>query len=588
MSYHAENARWQATSTPWAISYERYQIEPEIHLPPPNTSLLDMLEMSFITFAQQEAYICGKQYLSYQQLDNMSLKVATYLQQSGLRQGDKIGMMLPNMLQYPIIALGILRAGMVLVNVNPLYTPRELAYQLTDAQVKVLFILEHLLPILQESGQEESSMDLTSLTIISCRIGDMFGQIKGTVVNSYVRWIKNANTHTPFRRAHFTFTQTYFSHIVNKADTRHYQRPILGLNDVALLQYTGGTTGIAKGAMLTHGNLIANFLQMDALVQSAYPTNDETTSQVTDVVLTALPLYHIFAFTLCCIFLLYKGYTGLLIPNPRDTKTLIKQLTYHRTSFILGVNTLFSALVNHPQFRRLDFSGLKATIGGGMSISPTVAKRWHTITGMPIIEGYGLSETSPVVSFNPLTIAEFTNKIGIPAPSTDVKILNEQEKTVAIGERGEIVVKGPQVMRGYFNRPYETFQAFTSQGYLRTGDIGIMDERGFIKIVDRKKDMILVSGFNVYPQEIEEVINQHPDVAECAVIGIPSENRGEEPKLFVVRKANKVTEEQLLYYGRLKLTGYKRPRSVQFVQSLPKSNVGKILRKELRKMEGLA
>lgn len=579
--------QWTASQQPWDISYERYQIAADIQLPAANTSLLEMFEHSFSQFAQHDAYICQNQYLSYAQLDHMSLKVASYLQQSGLAQGDKVGIMLPNLLQYPIIALGVLRAGMVLVNINPLYTPRELAYQLADAQVARLFILENFLPTFQQSKvcpPSETSYDFDRVALVICRVGDMFGKLKGTMVNSYLRWVKKSIPSTRLG----TQPHIYFYQLLNKANVTQYHRPAVTLQDVALLQYTGGTTGVAKGAMLTHGNLIANFLQMDAWMRSAYEEDEENlyTTQP-DIVLTALPLYHVFAFTICCMFLIYKGYTGLLIPNPRDTKGLIKQLAKHRVSYLLGVNTLFSSLVQAPQFQRLDFSGLKATIGGGMAISPVIAKQWHSLTGMPIIEGYGLSETAPVVTFNPLTIAEFTNKIGIPAPSTDIKILNEKDQTVAIGERGEIVVKGPQVMLGYYRRPYETYQAFTHKGYLRTGDIGIMDERGFIKIVDRKKDMMLVSGFNVYPHEIEDVMNQHPDVAECAVIGIPSEIRGEEPKLFVVRKANKVTEEQLLYFGRLQLTGYKRPRSVQFVDKLPKSNVGKILRKELRKMEGL-
>lgn len=582
------NNRWLAPQTalftPWAISYERYHIQPKIRLPDRHTSLIEMFEASFVQFAAKDVYICQNQYLSYHKLNQMSLKVASYLQSIGLQQGDKVGIMLPNILQYPIIALGVLRAGMVLVNINPLYTSRELAYQLTDAQIKALFILENFLPVFQDSANHPHSslpLDLSKMTTIVCRAGDTFGKVIGSVINGYYHWIK-----TP-KSSHRPKYYHLFSTILAYAKSSDYQRPNVTMNDIALLQYTGGTTGIAKGAMLTHGNLIANFLQMDALMQSAY-NQDEEYSRNNDIVLTALPLYHIFAFTLCGMFLIYKGYTGLLIPNPRDTKGLVKQLSQHRVSFLVGVNTLFNALLSHPKFRRLDFSGLKASIGGGMAISPMIAKKWHFVTGTPIIEGYGLSETSPVVTFNPLTIARFTNKIGIPAPSTDIKIINEQDKALPVGERGEIVVKGPQVMLGYYNRPYETFQAFTADGYLRTGDIGIMNERGFIKIVDRKKDMILVSGFNVYPHEIEEVINQHPDVAECAAIGIPSEIRGEEPKIFVVRKNNKVTAEQLLYFGKQNLTGYKRPRSVAFVNELPKSNVGKILRKELRKMEGLA
>lgn len=581
---------WLPQNKPWHISYERYQIAPEISMPEGVTSLLDMFDTSFSQFAQHDAYLCDNQHLSYQQLDKMSQQVASHLQHSGRQQGDKIGVMLPNLLHYPVVALGILRAGMILVNINPLSTASELAEQLGDAQVQSLFILESFLPILSQSflATPAPSIAAHELALIVCRLGDIRGKFIGSIINGYYRWKRPIKL--PKKLIQLGFKPCYyFSKILAHPQTNNYQRPNLTLNDIALLQYTGGTTGGIKAAMLTHGNLIANFLQMNALMLSAYEedTPNAFDPYSNDIVLTALPLYHIFSFNLCCMFLIYKGYTGLLIPNPRNTKTLIKRLSQHHVSFIIGVNTLFSGLVAQPAFRRLDFSRLKATIGGGMAISPSIAARWHKVTGTPIAEGYGLSETSPVVAFNPFTIAEFTNKIGIPAPSTDVVLINEQDKAVAIGERGEIVVKGPQVMRGYYNRPYETYQAFTRNGYLRTGDIGIMDERGFIKIVGRKKDMILVSGLNVYPHEIEEVINQHPYVAECAAIGVPSEKRGEEPKIFVVRKNTQLTQAQLLEYGRQQLAGYKRPRSVEFVDSLPKSNVGKILRKELRKMEGL-
>ena len=351
---------------------------------------------------------------------------------------------------------------------------------------------------------------------------------------------------------------------------------------MALLQYTGGTTGVAKGAMLSHGNLVANMLQINALMNSAF----EDDANADDVILTALPLYHVFSFMVCGMYGMYQGYAGLLIPNPRDLDGLIKEMAKYKPSFIPAVNTLFNGLVNKDSFASLDFSNLKAAIGGGTSVLPGVAKQWHKITGLPIVEGYGLSETSPVVAFNPMTIAEFTGKIGIPASSTDIILIDEDENEVAIGTRGEICVKGPQVMIGYQHRPDETAETFTANGYLKTGDIGIMDDKGFIKIVDRKKDMILVSGFNVYPNEIEEVMSEHPAVKEVGAIGIPSDERGEDPKIFVVKKGE-VTEKELLDFGKKHLTGYKRPRHVQFVDELPKSNVGKILRKELRKMEGL-
>ena len=509
--------------------------------------------------------------ISFKQLDLYSRQIASYLQSLGLVKGDKVGVMMPNLLQYPIIALGVIRAGMILVNVNPLYTSRELSHQLHDSGAKALFIVENFAKTYQDAedkGQIEH--------VVVCKIGDMLGTVKGVVVNLVARHIKKMIP--PYRIPN----SVSFKEALGAVSASHYERPELNLSDVALLQYTGGTTGVAKGAMLSHGNLVANMLQVSALMNSAF--EDDIDSR--DVILTALPLYHVFSFMVCGICSMYQGYTGLLIPNPRDLDGLIKEMGKYKPSFIPAVNTLFNGLVHKDSFADLDFSNLKASIGGGMSVLPSVAKEWHKITGLPIVEGYGLSETSPVVAFNPMTIAEFTGKIGIPAPSTDVVLIDEEENVVALGDRGEICVKGPQVMIGYQNRPKETTESFTASGYLKTGDIGIMDEKGFIKIVDRKKDMILVSGFNVYPNEIEEAMSEHPAVVECGAIGVPNDERGEEPKLFVVKKGD-VTEKELLEYGKKQLTGYKRPRHIQFVDELPKSNVGKILRKELRKMEGL-
>lgn len=561
------NSPFIDNSRPWFSTYERYHIKPYIDMPEEHISLIDLFEQQLHQFKQRDAYVCFGEYLSYQQLDEASLKIATYLQQIGLNKGDKVAIMLPNILQYPVIALGILRAGMTIVNVNPFYASRELAYQLDDAQVKVLFIFENF------AKTYEAVVNDDILQVVICRLGDMLNRFKGILVN--------------FTTPHHKYKlvkPTYFLDIIKNTYSNNYQRPSVQLTDVALLQYTGGTTGIAKGAMLTHGNIIANILQIDTLITSAFDDD----SYKADRVLTALPLYHVFAFTLCCMYSLYRGYAGLLIADPNNINNMIDEIKKYPVNFFIGVNNLFNSLIHHPEFRLLDFSQVKASIGGGMSILPTVAKEWHHITGMPIIEGYGLSETSPVVTFNPMTIARFTNKIGIPAPSTDVKILDEHDNEVAIGERGEIAVKGLQVMKGYQNQPEETALAFTADGYFRTGDIGIIDERGFIKIVDRKKDMILVSGFNVYPNEIEEIMNEHPDVVESGVIGIPHEIRGEEPKIFIVRKSHKITEQELLDFARQRLTDYKRPTMIEFVPSLPKSPVGKILRKELRKMAGLA
>ncbi len=560
-----------ASDSPWLSAYERYSIDATIEMPEDSTSLLDVFERNFNRYGQKTAYICMGASISFKQLDLYSRQIASYLQSLGLVKGDKVGVMMPNLLQYPIIALGVIRAGMILVNVNPLYTSRELSHQLRDSGAKALFIVENFAKTYQDAedkGQIEH--------VVVCKIGDMLGTVKGVVVNLVARHIKKMIP--PYRIPN----SVSFKEALGAVSASHYERPELNLSDVALLQYTGGTTGVAKGAMLSHGNLVANMLQVSALMNSAF--EDDIDSR--DVILTALPLYHVFSFMVCGMCSMYQGYTGLLIPNPRDLDGLIKEMGKYKPSFIPAVNTLFNGLVHKDSFADLDFSNLKASIGGGMSVLPSVAKEWHKITGLPIVEGYGLSETSPVVAFNPMTIAEFTGKIGIPAPSTDVVLIDEEENVVALGDRGEICVKGPQVMIGYQNRPKETTESFTASGYLKTGDIGIMDEKGFIKIVDRKKDMILVSGFNVYPNEIEEAMSEHPAVVECGAIGVPNDERGEEPKLFVVKKGD-VTEKELLEYGKKQLTGYKRPRHIQFVDELPKSNVGKILRKELRKMEGL-
>lgn len=560
-----------ASDSPWLSAYERYSIDATIEMPEDSTSLLDVFERNFSRYGQKTAYICMGASISFKQLDLYSRQIASYLQSLGLVKGDKVGVMMPNLLQYPIIALGVIRAGMILVNVNPLYTSRELSHQLHDSGAKALFIVENFAKTYQDAedkGQIEH--------VVVCKIGDMLGTVKGVVVNLVARHIKKMIP--PYRIPN----SVSFKEALGAVSASNYERPELNLSDVALLQYTGGTTGVAKGAMLSHGNLVANMLQVSALMNSAF--EDDIDSR--DVILTALPLYHVFSFMVCGICSMYQGYTGLLIPNPRDLDGLIKEMGKYKPSFIPAVNTLFNGLVHKDSFADLDFSNLKASIGGGMSVLPSVAKEWHKITGLPIVEGYGLSETSPVVAFNPMTIAEFTGKIGIPAPSTDVVLIDEEENVVALGDRGEICVKGPQVMIGYQNRPEETTESFTASGYLKTGDIGIMDEKGFIKIVDRKKDMILVSGFNVYPNEIEEAMSDHPAVVECGAIGVPNDERGEEPKLFVVKKGD-VTEKELLEYGKKQLTGYKRPRHIQFVDELPKSNVGKILRKELRKMEGL-
>ncbi|AWT50261.1 long-chain fatty acid--CoA ligase [Psychrobacter sp. YP14] len=557
---------------PWFESYERYGITSQIERPADDTSLLEVFERNFARFGNRDAYICMGGSITYRELDTKSRQIAAYLQSLGLKVGDKVAAMMPNVLQYPVVALGVLRAGMILVNVNPLYTSHELEHQINDSGAKAIFIVENFAKTFEDVTDKGSVEH-----VVICSMGDMLGLVKGFVVNTVVRHIKKM---VP---SYSLPGSVSYKHALESVSAHEYQRPMLDLSHVALLQYTGGTTGVAKGAMLTHGNLIANMLQINAVMDAAFGDSNGT-----EVILTALPLYHVFSFMVCGMYTMYKGYTGLLIPNPRDLDGLIKEIDKYKPAFIPSVNTLFNGLVHHEKFKDLDFSNLKASIGGGMSVLPSVAKAWHEATGLPIVEGYGLSETSPVVSFNPMNISEFTAKIGVPAPDTDIILIDDNGQVMPIGERGEICVKGPQVMVGYQNRPEETKEAFTENGYFKTGDIGILDEKGFIKIVDRKKDMILVSGFNVYPNEIEEAMAQHPAVLEVGAIGIPNDERGEDPKIFVVKKKGaSVTEKELLDFGRKQLTGYKRPRHVQFVDELPKSNVGKILRKELRKIEGL-
>lgn len=557
---------------PWLESYERYGLASSIEKPADDTSLLEVFERNFARYGNRDAYVCMGASLTYRELDNRSRQIAAYLQSLGLKVGDKVAVMMPNVLQYPVVALGVLRAGMILVNVNPLYTSRELEHQLKDSGAKAIFIIENFAKTFEKV---EDKGDVKHVVV--CSMGDMLGLVKGLVVNTVVRHVKKMVPSYSLQNS------VSFKKALESVSAHQYKRPTLDQSYVALLQYTGGTTGVAKGAMLTHGNLIANMLQIDTVMRAAF---GDTSSG--EVLLAALPLYHVFSFMVCGMYSMHEGCTALLIPNPRDLDGLVKEIDKYKPAYIPSVNTLFNGLVHNEKFKNVDFSNLKASIGGGMSVLPSVAKAWHELTGLPIVEGYGLSETSPVVSFNPMNISEFTAKIGVPAPGTDIILIDDEGNEMPVGERGEICVKGPQVMVGYQNRPEDTKEAFTENGYFKTGDIGILDEKGFIKIVDRKKDMILVSGFNVYPNEIEEAMAQHPAVLEVGAIGVPSDNRGEDPKIFVVKKPGvNVTEQELLDFGKKQLTGYKRPRIVQFVDDLPKSNVGKILRKELRKMEGL-
>jgi len=553
----------------WFAEYQKTGIPETVELPPENSSLLDVFERNFQKFGTRDAFIFMDKTLSFNELELASRKFAAYLQSLGLVKGTRVAVMMPNVLQYPVVALGVFRAGLVLVNVNPLYTARELEHQLNDSGAEVLVIIENFATVYQ------SIIGKTPVKhVIIATVGDMLGTLKGTLVNFVLRSVRkqipawNIPGHVKFNTA------------INKVSPSQYKRPNLTLSDTAVLQYTGGTTGVSKGAELTHRNLVANMLQCDGIFQSKFGNKD---GDKDDRIFCALPLYHIFAFMVCALYGMYKGQANVLIPNPRDLPAVIKELRKYQPTFFPAVNTLFNALVNNEEFQQLDHSKLKMAMGGGMAVLPSTAAAWKKITGTTIIEGYGLSETSPVATANPPASEEFSGTIGIPLPLTELAILDDDGNEVPLGEQGEICIRGPQVMRGYWNRPDETAKSMTANGFFRTGDIGVMNERGYTKIVDRKKDMILVSGFNVYPSEIEEVIAKHPKVLEVAAIGVPDEKSGEVPKLFVVKKDPSLTTEEVLSYAKQNLTGYKRPRYVEFMDELPKSNVGKILRKDLRK-----
>ncbi len=553
----------------WFAEYQKTGIPETVELPPENSSLNDIFERNFQKFGSRDAFIFMDKTMSFSELELASRKFASYLQSLGLAQGSRVAVMMPNVLQYPVVALGVFRAGLVLVNVNPLYTARELEHQLKDSGTEVLVIIENFASVYQ------SIIGKTPVKhVIVASVGDMLGTLKGTLVNFVLRKVRkqipdwNIPGHVKFNTA------------LAKISPNNYKRPSLTLSDTAVLQYTGGTTGVSKGAELTHRNLVANLLQADGIFQSKFGTGD---ADKDDRIFCALPLYHIFAFMVCALYGMYKGQANVLIPNPRDLPAVIKELAKYQPAFFPAVNTLFNALVHNEEFKQLDHSKLKMAMGGGMAVLPSTAAAWKKITGTNIIEGYGLSETSPIATANPPASEEFSGTIGIPLPLTDVAILDDDGNHLAQGEQGEISIRGPQVMKGYWHRPDETAKVMTADGFFRTGDIGVMDERGYFKIVDRKKDMILVSGFNVYPSEIEEVMATCPKILEVAAIGVQDEKSGEVPKLFVVKKDPSLTTEEVLAFAKENLTGYKRPRYVEFMDELPKSNVGKILRKDLRK-----
>ncbi len=528
------------------------------------TSLVELFEHAALQYADNTAFINMGQPMTYRQLDKQSRDFAAWLQQGlGLKQGDRVALMMPNLLQYPVALFGVLRAGMVVVNVNPLYTPRELKHQLNDSGASAIVIVSNFAHTL-EKVVAETPIKHVMLT----RMGDQLAPVKATLVNFVVKYVKKLvpKYHlpgaVPFRSA------------LRQGAQMTYQRPTLTNSDLAFLQYTGGTTGVAKGAMLTHGNMQANLEQTKATYGKLLRAGKEQ-------VVTALPLYHIFALTVNGLLFLDLGGTNLLITNPRDIPGFVKELSKFPFTAITGVNTLFNALLNDENFNKLDFSTLRLSAGGGMAVQKAVAERWEKLTGHYLLEGYGLTECSPLVSVNPYDITCHTGSIGLPVPSTDVRIVDDEDNDVAPGEPGELCIRGPQVMVGYWQRPDATEEVLKN-GWLHTGDVVTVDGEGFIRIVDRKKDMILVSGFNVYPNEIEDVLMQHPKVREAAAIGVPSDLSGEAVKVCIVKKAPSLTKEEVLDHCRRQLTGYKVPKIIEFRDELPKTNVGKILRRELR------
>lgn len=531
-------------------------------------SLVAMLEESFQTHAAKDACVCMGKTLTYAELDAASRAFAAWLQSKGLQRGARVAIMMPNVLQYPVAIAAILRAGLTGVNVNPLYKPRELEFQLKDSGAEVIVVLENFASVLQEALPHT---DVRHVVVAS--MGDMLGMVKGTLVNTVVRHVKKM---VP---AYTLPAATKFNDALSLGGKLPFTRVALGPDDIAFLQYTGGTTGVAKGAILLHRNLVANVLQMAVWVVPAMALPPPTDRLI---FVTALPLYHIFALTVCFLFGVRSGGLSLLIPNPRDIPGLIKELSKYKVNIFPAVNTLFNALLHHRDFGKLDWSMLKCAIGGGMAVQKSVAEAWMQATGRPIIEGYGLSETAPVLTCNPSDVAEWTGTIGLPVPSTDISIRDDQGHEVALGEQGEVCARGPQVMPGYWRRPDETAKVMTEDGFFRTGDIGVMDEAGRVKIIDRKKDMISVSGFKVFPNEVEDVAMMQGGVLECAAVGVPDAYSGEAVKLFAVKKSPELNEHVLRQYMHGQLAGYKVPKQIEFRDELPKTNVGKILRRALR------
>ena len=532
-------------------------------------SLVGLMAESFAKYAHRTAYSFMGHDISYEETDVKSQSLAAYFQSLGLQKGDRVAIMMPNVPQYPVAVSAILRAGLVVVNVNPLYTPRELEHQLTDSGAKAIVIIENFAITLQKCIKQTQVKH-----IVMCAMGDMLNWPKSAVVNFVVRNMKNL-----VPEFHL-FGAVKFNQALRVGSEVRFRPPTVTAEDIALLQYTGGTTGISKGAVLLHRNVIANLLQSEAWnepVMKRVPANEQPTS------VCALPLYHIFAFTVNMMLGMRTGGKNILIPNPRDLPAVLKELSKHTFHSFPAVNTLFNGLANHPDFDKVNWNNLKVSVGGGMAVTSAVASLWLEKTGCPICEGYGLSETSPSASCNPTTSTQFTGTIGVPLPSTFMKLLDDEGREVTeLGQPGEIAIKGPQVMAGYWQRPDETARCMTPDGFFKSGDIGIQDVRGFFKIVDRKKDMILVSGFNVYPNDVEETVSLCPGVLECAAVGVPDEKTGEAVKLVIVKKDPSLTESAVREYCRANMTGYKQPKVIEFKTELPKTAVGKILRRELR------
>ena len=532
-------------------------------------SLVGLMEESFARYAERTAYSFMGKSVTFAQTDQESRAMAAYLQSLGLQRGDRVAVMMPNVPQYPVVVAAILRAGMVVVNVNPLYTARELEHQLKDSGARAIIIIENFAATLQkciaQTGVEH---------VVLAAMGDRLGMLKGALVNHVVRKVKALVPAFELPGA------VRYNDALAQGAKLNLDKPDIGPDDIAVLQYTGGTTGVSKGAVLLHRNVIANVLQSEAWndpVMKKVPAHEQPTA------VCALPLYHIFAFTVNMMLFMRVGGKNILIPNPRDFPAVLKELSKHTFHSFPAVNTLFNGLANHPDFGKVNWSNLKISLGGGMAVTHSVAKLWLEKTGCPITEGYGLSETSPSACCNVPTNRSFTGTIGVPIPSTWMKLIDDAGQDVTeVGQTGEIVIKGPQVMAGYWQRPDETARVMTPDGYFKSGDVGAMDENGFFKIVDRKKDMILVSGFNVYPNEVEDVASSCPGVLECAAVGVPDERMGEAVKLVVVRKDPSLTEEAVLAHCRQNMTAYKQPRIVEFRTELPKTPVGKILRRELR------